>query len=243
MMKAIEIKDFSEEYHKGVKAVDNISFDVEQGEIFGFIGHNGAGKSTTIKCLTGQLPITQGSMTVLGCDVTKDPIGAKKKIGFCSDDHAVYENMTGREYVNFIGDVFGVGAEREERIKELVARFHIGYAIDRFVRTYSHGMKQKICLIASLLHSPELWVLDEPLTGLDVSMVREVKQAMLDHKNRGGTVFYSSHNLDVVQKICDKAAFIHRGKLIEVLDIKEFNRLGKSLEDHFFEVTEALDKA
>lgn len=229
-------------YSNGYKAVDNISFDVEEGTIFGFIGKNGAGKSTTIKCLTGQLPITQGSIKVLGCDVTADPLGAKRKIGFCSDDHAVYENMTGRQYVNFIADVFGVGKERGERIIELVSRFGIDNAFDKYIGTYSHGMKQKICLIASLVHNPELWVLDEPLTGLDITMVHQVKQAMLDHKAKGGTVFYSSHNLDVVQKICDKAAFINKGKLVGVIDIKEFNESGKSLEEHFFEVTEALNK-
>lgn len=241
-MKAIEIQNFSEVYTKGVKAVDSVSFDVEAGEIFGFIGKNGAGKSTTIKCLTGQLPITEGSIKVLGCDVTTDPLGAKRKIGFCSDDHAVYENMTGRQYVNFIADVFGVGEERNARIDELAGRFGIDYAFDKYIGTYSHGMKQKICLIASLVHAPEIWVLDEPLTGLDITMVHQVKQAMLDHKANGGTVFYSSHNLDIVQKICDKAAFIHRGKLVEVIDVKEFNGSGKSLEEHFFEVTEAIKK-
>lgn len=241
-MKAIEINGFTEVYSNGYKAVDNVSFDVEAGQIFGFIGKNGAGKSTTIKCLTGQLPITEGSIKVFGCDVTVDPIGAKRKIGFCSDDHAVYEHMTGRQYVNFIADVFRVGDERNSRINELIHRFGIEYAFDKYIGTYSHGMKQKICLIASLVHSPELWVLDEPLTGLDISMVHQVRQAMLDHKASGGTVFYSSHNLDVVQKICDKAAFINKGKLVEVIDIKAFNDSGKSLEDHFFEVTEALNK-
>lgn len=240
-MKAIEISGFTEVYSNGHKAVDNVSFDVEAGSIFGFIGKNGAGKSTTIKCLTGQLPITEGSIKVLGCNVATDPLGAKRKIGFCSDDHAVYENMTGRQYVNFIADVFGVGKERDELIVELVTRFGIGHAFDKYIGTYSHGMKQKICLIASLVHSPELWVLDEPLTGLDISMVHLVKQAMLDHKAKGGTVFYSSHNLDVVQKICDKAAFINKGKLVEVIDIKEFNESGRSLEEHFFDVTEALN--
>lgn len=242
-MKAIEISGFTEVYSNGYKAVENVSFDVEAGEIFGFIGKNGAGKSTTIKCLTGQLPITEGSIKVLGCDVAADPLGAKRKIGFCSDDHAVYENMTGRQYVNFIADVFGVGDERNSRIEELTHRFSIEYAFDKYIGTYSHGMKQKICLIASLVHAPELWVLDEPLTGLDISMVHQVRQAMLDHKANGGTVFYSSHNLDVVQKICDKAAFINKGKLVEVISIKEFNDSGKSLEDYFFEVTEALNKA
>ncbi len=238
-MNAIEIKDFTEVYSGGVKAVDGVSFDVPEGEIFGFIGKNGAGKSTTIKCLTGQLPITEGTISVFGADVAKAPLEAKKRIGYCPDDHAVYEAMTGRQYVNFIADVFRVGEERKERIEKLVERFGIGYAFDRFTGTYSHGMKQKICLIASLVHAPGLWVLDEPLTGLDVAMVQEVKEAMQEHKRGGGTVFFSSHNLDVVQKICDRAAFIHKGKLVEVIDLKTF---GGSLEAHFFEVTKELDR-
>ncbi len=240
-MNAIEITNFTEEYAKGVKAVENVSFQVGEGEIFGFIGMNGAGKSTTIKALTGQLPITAGKITVLGHDVAREPLAAKQLIGYCPDDHAVYENMTGRQYVNFIADVFRVGKERTKRIDGLVKLFGIGYAFDRYTGTYSHGMKQKICLIASLVHSPKLWVLDEPLTGLDAGMVQQVKAAMLRQKKRGGTVFFSSHNLDVVQKICDRAAFLHKGKLVEVLDLRGPRRVG-SLEEHFFQVTKELDK-
>ncbi len=236
-MKAIEICNFSETYSNGFKAVQNVSFDVNEGEIFGFIGKNGAGKSTTIKCLTGQLPITEGTISVLGCNVAQNPIEAKQKIGFCPDNHAVYENMTGRQFVNFIADVFKTGDGREKRTEELVEKFGIGNAFDRFIGTYSHGMKQKICLIASLVHSPELWVLDEPLTGLDVLMVHQVKEAMQEQKAQGKTVFFSSHNLDVVQRLCDKAALINKGKLIDVIDLKQFNRTEESLEDYFFEVT------
>lgn len=239
-MNAITITNFTEEYAKGVKAVDDVSFDVAEGEIFGFIGMNGAGKSTTIKALTGQIPITSGSISVYDCDITQKPLEAKRAIGYCPDDHAVYENMTGRQYVNFIADVFRVGKERTERIDGLVEQFGIGYAFDRPTGTYSHGMKQKICLIASLVHDPKLWVLDEPLTGLDAGMVNEVKDAMLRQKAAGGTVFFSSHNLDVVQKICDRAAFLHRGKLVEVLDLRSFGGEG-ALEKHFFEVTKELD--
>lgn len=240
-MNAITISNFSQTYPNGVKAVDDISFEVESGTVFGFIGKNGAGKSTTIKCLTGQLEITAGEISVFGCDITKKPIEAKRQIGYCPDDHAVYENMTGRQFVNFIADVFRVGDERKQRIEELAQRFGIGYAFDRFTGTYSHGMKQKICLIASLVHAPKLWVLDEPLTGLDVAMVQEVKQSMLQHKAEGGTVFFSSHNLDVVQKICDKAAFIHKGKLVgEVLNMKMFDS-AYTLEDYFFKMTKELD--
>ncbi len=240
-MNAITITNFTEEYAKGVKAVKNVSFHVGAGEIFGFIGMNGAGKSTTIKALTGQIPITSGSISVYGYDVTRSPLKAKQLIGYCPDDHAVYENMTGRQYVNFIADVFHVGKERDARIENLVRRFGIGYAFDRPTGTYSHGMKQKICLIASLVHAPKLWVLDEPLTGLDAGMVNEVKDAMLRHKRSGGTVFFSSHNLDVVQKICDRAAFLHKGRLVQVLDLRWFSGEG-ALEKYFFDVTKELDR-
>lgn len=242
-MDAITITNFTEEYAKGVKAVNDLSFCVKAGEIFGFIGKNGAGKSTTIKALTGQLPITGGSICVFGHDVAKEPLLAKREIGFCPDNHAVYENMTGRQYVNFIADVFGVGEERNRRIEVLGEKFGIGYALDRFTGTYSHGMRQKICLVASLVHDPALWVLDEPLTGLDISMVQEVRKMMLSRKAHGRTVFFSSHNLDVVQRICDRAALIDRGELLEVVDLEEFRKRGRSLEEHFFRVTEAHGKA
>ncbi len=234
----VEIKDFSKIYEgSSVKAVDGLNLEVRAGDIYGFIGRNGAGKSTTIKCLTGQLPFTQGTITVCGKDINKEPIEAKKHIGFVSDDHAVYEEMTGRQYVNFIADVFGMGAEREERIASLVNRFSINDAFDKYIGAYSHGMKQKICLIASLVHTPDVWILDEPLTGLDVIMMRQVRQAMTDHAASGKAVFFSSHNLDVVEKICNKAVIINKGKPLGVIDVAEFTASGRgSLEDYFFEI-------
>lgn len=235
----VSIKDFTKVYDgSGVKAVDGLNLQVKKGDVYGFIGRNGAGKSTTIKCLTGQLPFKEGEITVCGYDINKDPIGAKRHIGFVSDDHAVYEKMTGRQYVNFIADVFGTGAEREERIAELVKAFSIEAAFDKYIGSYSHGMKQKICLIASLVHEPDVWVLDEPLTGLDVVMMFQVRKAMLEHAKKGHAVFFSSHNLDVVEKICNKAIIINHGKTLGIIDIAQFKQSGNgSLEEYFFKLT------
>ena len=240
----VSISDFSKVYEgSGVKAVDGLNLQVKKGDIYGFIGRNGAGKSTTIKCLTGQLPFKDGTITVCGHDINADPISAKRHIGFVSDDHAVYEKMTGRQYVNFIADVFGTGEEREQRIADLVKAFSIEYAFDKHIGSYSHGMKQKICLIASLVHEPDVWVLDEPLTGLDVVMMFQVRKAMIEHAKKGHAVFFSSHNLDVVEKICNKAIIINHGKTLGVIDIEEFKKSGKgSLEDYFFSLTGENDE-
>ncbi len=241
----VTIKDFTKVYDgSNVKAVNNISLEIKRGDIFGFIGRNGAGKSTTIKCLTGQLPFADGEITICGNDINKDPIAAKHCIGFVSDDHAVYEKMTGRQYVNFIADVFGVGAERVERIENLKRQFSIEAAFDKYIGSYSHGMKQKICLIASLVHTPDVWVLDEPLTGLDVVMMFQVKRAMINHAKEGQAVFFSSHNLDVVEKICNKAAIINHGNLLGVIDIDKFRKKNiGSLEDYFFRLVGEGDES
>ena len=235
----VTIKDFAKIYEgSDVKAVSGLNLTVCKGDIYGFIGRNGAGKSTTIKCLTGQLPFKDGTITVCGHDVNTDPIAAKKCVGFVSDDHAVYEKMTGRQYVNFIADVFGVGEERNGRIDKLKKQFSIEAAFDKYIGSYSHGMKQKICLIASLVHEPDVWVLDEPLTGLDVVMMHQVKQAMIKHAAKGHAVFFSSHNLDVVERICNKAVIIDKGKQLEIIDVAEFKASGKgSLEEYFFDLT------
>lgn len=240
----VSIKNFTKIYEgSNVKAVDNLSLYVERGDIFGFIGRNGAGKSTTIKCLTGQLPFKEGSIKICGHDINTNPIEAKMKIGFVSDDHAVYEKMTGRQYVNFIADVFGTGEERHERIEKLQKQFSIEAAFDKYIGSYSHGMKQKICLIASLVHKPDVWVLDEPLTGLDVVMMHQVKQAMIAHAKEGNAVFFSSHNLDVVERICNKAAIINHGKLLGVIDIAKFKQSGNgTLEEYFFSLTGENDE-
>ena len=241
----VKIKDFVKVYDgSNVRAVNGLNLEVMPGDIYGFIGRNGAGKSTTIKCLTGQLPFVDGEITVCGHDINKEPIAAKQCIGFVSDDHAVYEKMTGRQYVNFIADVFGMGSERNERIDRLKKQFSIEDAFDKYIGSYSHGMKQKICLIASLVHEPPVWVLDEPLTGLDVVMMHQVKQAMISHAAKGNAVFFSSRNLDVVERICNKAVIIHHGNPMGILDIAEFKSSNQgTLEEYFFALTGENDEA
>ena len=169
-------------------AVDDISFELRPGEIFGFLGQNGAGKSTTIKCLTGILPFDGGTIEVCGYDIQKEPIKAKMNMGYVPDNHSVYEKLTGREYVNYVADLYRVSKEdRTERLDKYLDLFKLGFAIDKQIKAYSHGMKQKICIIAALIHEPRLWVLDEPMMGLDPQSTAEIIAYMREHCAKGRT--------------------------------------------------------
>ena len=236
----IEITNFSKTYRgSGKRAVDNLSFTVADGEIFGFLGPNGAGKSTTIKCITGILDYEEGSIVINGADVKSDPINAKKKIGYVADEHFLYEGLTGRQYVNFILDIFQVAKEeREAKIKEYAEIFEMSSHLDESVSSYSHGMKQKISLIATLSHSPEVFILDEPMTGLDPEGAFNLKQIMAKLASEGKTVFFSSHVLEVVEKICTKVAIIDDGKLVAVCDIQELKEKKETLEELFLKLTD-----
>ncbi len=236
----IEITNFSKTYRgSGKRAVDNLSFTVADGEIFGFLGPNGAGKSTTIKCITGILDYEEGSIVINGADVKSDPINAKKKIGYVADEHFLYEGLTGRQYVNFILDIFQVAKEeREAKIKEYAEIFEMSSHLDESVSSYSHGMKQKISLIATLSHSPEVFILDEPMTGLDPEGAFNLKQIMAKLASEGKTVFFSSHVLEVVEKICTKVAIIDDGKLIAVCDMQELKEKKENLEELFLKLTD-----
>ena len=236
----IEITNFSKTYRgSGKRAVDNLSFTVADGEIFGFLGPNGAGKSTTIKCITGILDYEEGSIVINGADVKSDPINAKKKIGYVADEHFLYEGLTGRQYVNFILDIFQVAKEeREAKIKEYAEIFEMSSHLDESVSSYSHGMKQKISLIATLSHSPEVFILDEPMTGLDPEGAFNLKQIMAKLASEGKTVFFSSHVLEVVEKICTKVAIIDDGKLIAVCDMQELKEKKETLEELFLKLTD-----
>jgi len=234
----LQITNLTKTYASSVKAVDGLSLTLQKGEIFGFLGPNGAGKTTTIKALTGILPFEEGTITIDGLDIKKDPTNAKRCIGYVSDNHVVYDKLTGREYVNFLADVFGVSKDEREPIKELVDKFSLTGAYDSQIKTYSHGMKQKISVIGALVHSPKLWVLDEPLTGLDPQSAFELKSLMRLHCDRGNTVFFSTHILEVAEKLCDRVGIIVKGKLV-VLGTPETvaKERGKTLEEVFLELT------
>ena len=219
----LEIKNLSKKYKNATRySVRNLSFTLEDGEIFGFLGKNGAGKSTTIKCITGIIPFEEGSITICGYDIARDPINAKLNIGYVPDNHAVYENLTGREYVTYMGNIYRVEKSLiEERIKKFGAKFNMAFALDNQIRSYSHGMKQKITIMSALIHEPKLWILDEPLTGLDPESIFQVKECMRRHAQKGNIVFFSSHIIDVVEKLCNRIAIIKGGVIQCVKTIEE----------------------
>ena len=235
----LEIKNLTKSYgNSTVKAVDNLSISLKAGEIYGFLGSNGAGKSTTIKSLVGIYPFQHGDILIDGVSIKTDPLNAKKQIGYVSDNHAVFERLTGREYVNHMANLFKVDmAEAEARSQRLLKIFKLEEAYNRPIKSYSHGMKQKISVIAALVHNPKLWVLDEPLTGLDPQSSYQLKQVMKQHAKEGNTVFFSSHILDVVENLCDRCCIIEKGKLQGVYDLKELKASGQSLEEIFMRVT------
>ena len=220
-----------------IDTIDKLSLELVQGEIFGFLGPNGAGKSTTIKCLVGVLPFNEGEIIINGINLKENPIEAKSVIGYVPDNHAVYERLTGREYVNHIANLYNVSAEdRRERCEKYLEIFNLTHAFDNQIKSYSHGMKQKISVIATLVHNPKLWVLDEPMTGLDPQSAFQLKEAMRKHAEEGNTVFFSSHILDVVENLCDRCCIIKKGCLEKTLVIKDLKSKNQSLEKIFMKV-------
>lgn len=240
----LTVKNLKKTYPKSDRvAVDDISFELRPGEIFGFLGQNGAGKSTTIKCLTGILPFTSGSIEICGYDIAKEPIKAKMNMGYVPDNHSVYEKLTGREYVNYVADLYKVSkADRTQRLDKYLKLFKLEHAIDKQIKAYSHGMKQKICIIAALIHEPKLWVLDEPMMGLDPQSTAEIVSYMREHCAKGNTVFFSSHNLDLVKKLCHRVAIINEGHLIDCFDLAGNEENKANLEERFFRITGTYDR-
>ena len=238
----IEIRNLTKSYSNSeIKAVDDLSFTVEKGEIFGFLGPNGAGKSTTIKCLTGILPYSDGSISICGNDLKREPIAAKMKIGYVADEHILYDTLTGMEYINFIADVFNVSdTDRKERIDNYATIFEMNDKLGQKISSYSHGMKQKISIIAALVHQPDVWILDEPMTGLDPKSSFALKQLMKEHAAQGKVVFFSSHVLEVVEKVCTKIGIINKGRLLAIGSIEDIKkqREDSSLEDLFLNLTQ-----
>lgn len=231
----VEIKNLTKRYgNSPVKAVDDLSISLKSGEIYGFLGSNGAGKSTTIKCLVGIYSFNAGDILIDGVSIKTNPLKAKKMIGYVSDNHAVFERLTGREYVNHIANLYNVSIkDLQERCDKLLKIFKLEESFDRPIKSYSHGMKQKISVIGALVHNPKLWVLDEPLTGLDPQSAYLLKQVMREHAKQGNTVFFSSHILDVVENLCDRCCIIDKGKLKGVYDVKQLKRDNISLEKIF----------
>lgn len=231
----LEIKNLTKRYgESSVNAVTNLSISLKAGEIYGFLGPNGAGKSTTIKSLVGIYPFQEGDILIDGVSIKTDPLEAKMKIGYVSDNHAVFERLTGCEYVNHMANLYGADPENaQERINQLLDIFKLREAYNRPIKSYSHGMKQKISVIGALAHNPKLWVLDEPLTGLDPQSSYQLKKVMKQHAAEGNTVFFSSHILDVVENLCDRCCIIKGGRLQGVYDLTEIKARGESLEEIF----------
>lgn len=230
--------NFSKSYKGNKKAVDNLSLTVESGDIFGFIGHNGAGKSTTIKSIAGVLDFEEGEILINGTSIKDHPIACKKQLAYIPDNPDLYEHLTGIQYLNFIADIFQISSnERTIRIQKYADAFEITPALGDVISSYSHGMKQKIAIISALLHQPKLLILDEPFVGLDPKAALVLKNIMHELCQNGNAVFFSTHVLDVAEKLCNKIAIIKGGQLKANGRTEELIK-DKSLEDLFMEVTE-----
>ena len=237
----IQIENVSKAYKKGNKVVQNINLEIKDGEIFGFLGPNGAGKTTTIKMMTGILEIDEGRILIDGKDITKESVEAKKSFGFVPDSPDMFLKLKGIEYLNFMADVYNVDEDmRKQRIEKLAKEFDIYEELNNKIESYSHGMRQKIVIIGVLLHNPKNWILDEPITGLDPKSSFDLKKLMREHAKEGKTVFFSTHILEIAEKLCDRVGIINNGKLIFVGTLEEMREKFKnnnSLEEIFMEIT------
>lgn len=218
------------------KAVDDLSLHIAPGEIYGFIGHNGAGKTTTLKCVVGIMQFDAGEITVGGVSVREDPLSCKKQIAYIPDNPDLYDFMTGIKYLNFIADIFGVGeSDRKERIRKYADLFELTNDLAQPIAAYSHGMKQKLAIISAWIHNPKLIIMDEPFVGLDPKASHLLKGMMREVCDQGGAIFFSTHVLEVAEKLCDKVAIIKGGKLIRFGTMEEVKG-DDSLEDVFLEL-------
>lgn len=237
----ISIQNVTKTYGSGIKAVDDISIEVRDGEIFGFLGPNGAGKTTTIKMITGILPADSGRILVSGHSIQDEPLKAKMATGYVSDDPNVFERLKGLEYLNFMADIYRVPASgRKDKILKLAEEFEMTKALGDKIQSYSHGMKQKIIVMGVLLHEPPVWILDEPLSGLDPKSSFKLKSIMREHADKGNTVMFSTHVLEVAEKVCDRIAVINKGKILFVGTLEEMRKSrarDDSLEQMFLEMT------
>lgn len=200
-----------------------LNLEVHEGELFGFIGRNGIGKSTTIDCMIGAKKFNKGRIELNGYDIVKDPIDAKKSLGYVASEPTCYEEMTGYDYLEFVASIYGMtGGDFRRNSEYLCNRLQLNLdELNNPISDYSHGMKQKLCLVASLIHSPKVWVLDEPTVGLDIMAVEELKKMLREYANHNNTVFVTSHNIELVSKICDKVAIINDGKVVALYDLNK----------------------
>ena len=235
-MNILEINHFSKSYSKDKKACNDVCLNVESGDIFGFIGHNGAGKSTTIRSVVGVLDFEEGSIKIDNHDVKEEPLECKKITAYIPDNPDLYENLTGLQYLNFVADAFDINeVDRKQRINDYAERFEIKDALTDMISSYSHGMKQKVAIISALIHEPKLLVLDEPFVGLDPKASFILKETMHELCAKGSAVFFSTHVLDVAEKLCNKIAIIKKGKIIANGAIEELLDGKESLEEVFLE--------
>lgn len=244
MKKILEVSGLYKKYeNKSDYTIKDINIYGNEGEIVGLLGHNGAGKSTTIKCITGMHPYNAGSISIAGYHLTIDPIEAKKNFGYVSDEFALFEKMTGYEYVNFLADIYEVDEDtRIQRIESFQKMFSLGDAIYNQISSYSHGMKQKISIMGALIHNPKVFILDEPMTGLDPHTTNQLKLYFIEHSKKKNLVIFSSHNLDIVEKLCDRVYIIDQGVVLEEIDLKKFRKEGRNLEDYFLSFTNKVSK-
>ncbi len=239
----LKLQNLSKTYGKGeVKAVDNVSLEIRPGEIFGFLGPNGAGKTTTIKMIVGLLKPDSGKVFLDNIDVWEKPLESKSKISFVPDTPQVYDKLKGIEYLNFIADIYNIPEDiRQERIEKYLDIFNLKNAVGDVIGSYSHGMRQKLVLISALIHDPKLFILDEPMVGLDPKSSFQLKEIMKERCKEGKIVFFSTHVLEVAEKLCDRIAIINKGKIIALGTMDELRRHSReeeSLENIFLELTE-----
>ncbi|HEX3017741.1 MAG TPA: ABC transporter ATP-binding protein [Caproicibacter sp.] len=238
----IEFVNVVKKFGPAKTASDNVSLTVNDGEVFGFLGPNGAGKTTAIKMMTGILKPDSGVIRMNGSDVQQNPIEAKKQFGYVPDSPDFFLRLKGIEYLNFMADIYEVPADiRMGKIKNLVSKFEMEDALSDSIQSYSHGMRQKIVIIGALLHDPAIWILDEPMTGLDPKSAYTLKQMMREHADAGKTVFFSTHILEVAEELCDRVAIINRGKMLfagSIQELKDRFKANESLEKIFLEITE-----
>ena len=238
----LNIENLCKKYSsKADYTIKDICIKGNEGEIIGILGHNGAGKSTTIKCATGIHPYDEGLIEICDYDLKKNPLEAKANFGYVSDEYTLFEKMTGMEFVNFMADIYQVSEEdRKERIEYYHDIFQLGDSIYKQMSSYSHGMKQKISIMGALIHNPKVFILDEPMVGLDPYTANQLKEFFKKYSQEGNLVIFSSHNLDVVEKVCNRVYIIDQGRILEEINIEEFKNEGKDLETYFLSITKRV---